>query len=128
MDTTKTYILMCEKAVEVQELWEVLDGDFFYRDDSFSIVSHLNWKYLNQQKRLRFLRYIWLPRQDQLQGMIKDRYKVNYGIDLYHLIKCFQIFQVKHTGGLGLTSMEQLWLAFVMKEKFNKTWNGSEWK
>ena len=24
-------------------------------------------------------------------------------------------------------SMEQLWLAFVMKEKYNKIWNGEEW-
>jgi len=23
--------------------------------------------------------------------------------------------------------MEQLWLAFVMKEKHNKTWNGKDW-
>ena len=25
-------------------------------------------------------------------------------------------------------SMEQLWLAFVMKEKFNKTWDGEKWE
>lgn len=24
-------------------------------------------------------------------------------------------------------TMEQLWLAFVMKECFNKTWNGKQW-
>jgi len=24
-------------------------------------------------------------------------------------------------------SMEQLWLAFVMKEKYNKIWNGENW-
>jgi len=29
--------------------------------------------------------------------------------------------------GAGFTSMEQLWLAFVMKEKYNKVWNGKEW-
>ena len=26
-----------------------------------------------------------------------------------------------------VTSMEQLWLAFVMKEKYNKTWTGDKW-
>ena len=26
------------------------------------------------------------------------------------------------------TSMEQLWLAFVMKEKFGKVWRDGEWK
>ena len=25
------------------------------------------------------------------------------------------------------SSMEQLWLAFVMKSKYNKTWNGEDW-
>ena len=25
-------------------------------------------------------------------------------------------------------SMEQLWLAFVMKDKYDKTWDGKEWK
>lgn len=25
-------------------------------------------------------------------------------------------------------SLEKLWFAFYMKEKFNKTWNGKEWK
>jgi hypothetical protein len=24
-------------------------------------------------------------------------------------------------------SWEQLWLAFVMKEKYNKVWNGEDW-
>lgn len=27
-----------------------------------------------------------------------------------------------------IDSMEQLWLAFVMKEKFNKVWDDGEWK
>ncbi len=27
----------------------------------------------------------------------------------------------------SFTSMEQLWLAFVMKEKYNKVWDGEEW-
>ena len=26
-----------------------------------------------------------------------------------------------------VNSWEQLWLAFVMKEKYNKVWNGEEW-
>lgn len=26
------------------------------------------------------------------------------------------------------TSMEQLWLAFVIKEKYNKTWDGEQWQ
>ncbi len=28
----------------------------------------------------------------------------------------------------SITSMEQLWLAFVMKEKHGKTWDGNQWE
>ena len=28
---------------------------------------------------------------------------------------------------IDLKSMEQLWLAFVMKEKYEKTWDGTNW-
>ena len=27
----------------------------------------------------------------------------------------------------GLETMEQLWLVFVMHEKYNKEWSGEEW-
>ncbi len=132
MDTTKNYILMAEKAFEVQELWEPDVGDYFkIRNEVDGHVNVLGchwekcdgceWEACKEES-------LWIPTQSQLQGMVKDRFKVSYGIDLYHLVKCFQIFQVKHTGGLGLTSMEQLWISFVMKEKFSKHWTGSEWK
>ena len=63
----------------------------------------------------------WLPRQDQLQEMVKKDGDV---VD----------WQFYHFANDGLTdylnyfnSMEQLWLAFVMKEKHNKTWSNGEW-
>jgi len=28
---------------------------------------------------------------------------------------------------MGCQSMEQAWLRVVMKEKYNKTWNGEDW-
>jgi len=69
------------------------------------------------------LSYIWLPRQEDLQKMVKE--------NLGELIQGFYDFNYD-SGFVWLsdakfTSMEQLWLAFVMKEKFNKTWNGEEW-
>ena len=72
---------------------------------------------------------IWLPRQDQLQGMVGVKNVADF-LD-GHLIM----------GGYGgeavlyylseeqyrPASMEQLWLAYLMLEKFNKTWNGDKW-
>jgi hypothetical protein len=71
----------------------------------------------------------WLPRQDDLQGMVKGT------SDLDHLLERFDAFIRRHweykdsvtpIGVFG--SMEQLWLAFVMMEKHNKVWNGEDWE
>ena len=89
----------------------------------------------------------WLPRQDQLQEMVgqpnlayllldfrkftspdeyclhgKSREAGFYNQDYCKIctnkrIKAFKTF----------TSMEQLWLAFVMNEKFGKVWDGDKW-
>jgi hypothetical protein len=87
---------------------------------------------------------IWLPRQDQLQEMLEDKYS-----NLDKLVEAFWnafAWFTKHEGAsfyppewafnnnfppeqnwIKFTSMEQLWLAFVMSEKFNKYWNGDNW-
>jgi len=69
---------------------------------------------------------LWLPRQDQLQKMVKEDGETDLEIlaDFsYGMIE----FSSKYGGTLKFTSMEQLWLAFVMKEKYNKTWDGEKW-
>lgn len=67
---------------------------------------------------------LWLPKQDQLQEMLNYRYPVNYAISLGRW--CEGLPTSKYNQ-VNLYSMEQLWLAFVMKEKFNKIWNGEDW-
>jgi len=37
------------------------------------------------------------------------------------------VFRNRRTYTNDFTSMEQLWLAFVMNEKYNKVWNGKDW-
>ena len=79
---------------------------------------------------------LWLPRQDQLQAiLVKHRHPA---IDeerycAYYLYLDFYDWLPRHgsilenKGRLNCNSMEQLWLAFVMKEKYSKVWNGDEW-
>jgi len=62
---------------------------------------------------------IWIPRQDQLQQMISD--------DIGHLVSNIKVFFESRIVPETCGSMEQLWLAFVMREKFSKTWDGGEW-
>ena len=58
--------------------------------------------------------------QGQLQDMVDNNLKV--------LCAKFCIF-LKGAGPYNhdFKSMEQLWLAFVMYEKYQKKWNGSDW-
>ena len=78
---------------------------------------------------------IWLPRQDQLQEMVPEYSHFGLVGAFYDFVFCPQ--NPDRTKGdeakyvkdypKQFTSMEQLWLAFVMKEKFNKRWDGEMW-
>lgn len=81
-----------------------------------------------EYKLHKYYKPIWLPRQDQLQDMIFESHELNYNKSMYPQIECFYNFSVSmYKYKYPPNSMEQLWLAFVMKEKFNKTWNGTDW-
>lgn len=88
---------------------------------------------------------VWLPRQDQLQSL----YAENLQLDARGLLEIITDLRdfCDPFDGLGtmplpvavreaereekyveqFTSLEQLWLAFVMKENFQKIWNGEAW-
>ncbi|MFA5772757.1 MAG: hypothetical protein WC974_08525 [Thermoplasmata archaeon] len=124
MDISEQYIRMCEKAGEIQKVRTIYPsrydeetvphcgcsptGDFAYTD-------------INNGK------FVWLPRQDQLAEMIgvvcmQDLYykvttlKEGKDVPFY----AYNYYQDDH-------SIEQTLLRIVMKEKFNKTWNGEDW-
>jgi len=88
---------------------------------------------------------IWLPRQDQLQAIIdKDWFRKEVSFyDFAFIVAnkiCVNCFNANRFAGgeqfyeecidiiqKKWKSMEQLWLAFVMKEKYGKTWSGKDW-
>lgn len=109
MDTSKQNIKMCEKAEEIQKhKWAIGDVYSFGAESGYCCPI----PYAPQGS-------IWLPRQDQLQEMV-------FGIsgDVQG-----QIWQIREfvTGNRAtfpeVTSMEQLWLAFVMQVKYQKVWD-----
>ena len=146
MDTTETFIKMSD-CPEIQELaddyWDRFSIGCWYSSNHVQCKGHFEdwhaaYKYCPVcAKELSItplysvtLRFegddnIWLPRQDQLQGMVVDGYEAcGLLFNFYHWFE-----DNKHdfiTPYLDY-SMEQLWLAFVMKEKYNKVWNGEEW-
>ena len=64
-----------------------------------------------------------LERQDQLQAMVRTKNKN----DCFYLLSDFTEFVRVYKKDWD-TSMEQLWLAFVMKENRSKVWTGEKWE
>lgn len=124
MDNTKEFILQCEKAVEIQELWDRRMGSF-YCESYWSNEEQKDLYVINVLKSdnqyIYQPRFTWLPRQDQLQEMLNK--------ELADLVWDFGAFLYPMNSSVHYDgkSMEQLWLAFVMYEKYNKTWNGEDW-
>jgi hypothetical protein len=151
MDTSETYIKMCEKATEIQKAWNPNLHDFVFDiannknvwgRRSIRVITFVSddWFHVGgYQDKSTKKYYIGLPRQDQLQGMLEEK-------DILGLIFGFKDF-CDPTDSLGtmphpvsvryaekeekyikqFTSMEQLWLAFVMKNNYKKVWNGVNW-
>jgi hypothetical protein len=71
------------------------------------------------------LKKIWLPRQDQLQEMMYIS-KGGKHVLISMLESFYKWFNNEAVYKQGLLGFEQLWLAFVMKEKYNKIWNEEE--
>jgi hypothetical protein len=148
MDTSEKYILMCIKAQEVQEnknfqtycnddfvtvnlsennkgYCEEIKNKLIIGDFGSIINNHFYGRVANNALGTQFKDLfdivIWLPRQDQLQEI----YLVNLlpidfiGININISIFTKRCLEEK----LKFNSYEQLWLAFVMKEKYNKVWN-----
>jgi len=144
MDTTKQYLLMCEKAKEIQQYaidnWINLRPLFIY-DKLLNKICICVWfpKTLRNLCNLKQDEHIisieqnndigvyipegtlgdviWLPRQDQLQDILKDTHWTIYGY-------LEQITKFMSDYGSIDWSWEQVWLGFAMKEKYNKVWNG----
>ena len=127
MDTSETYIKMCEKALEIQEGWLHEQNDFYIlkdvKPDGTLLPANNKWA-------------IWLPRQDQLQGILHHEDKGS-DLDKYWSLQMFDWATdysdyyecVVYTAYANqFNSMEQLWLAFVMFKKYSKVWDGEQWQ
>lgn len=157
MDDLKLYIKMCEKAVEIQKLLDkTLPYNIVFcphcNDIRYTQWDSFCWReeYGNGSKLQEWTscydtsdhpefhgnKVIWLPRQDQLQKMVLKKYKkgfrrnnteegypISFVEDFAQFVRCC----VAQNYDSVKWSMEQLWLAFVMKEKYGKIWNGEDW-
>ncbi len=138
MDTSEIYINMCD-CPEIQKQWKLQNGDFFY-DIRISIGNGVcpymigyEGKHFDEFGEYADVEFCtWLPRQDQIQEMIDDdpMYKKGQGWCTMprKFTKRLAEFVDSNDYNMVATSMEQLWLAFYMEEKYSLVWDGEEWK
>lgn len=141
MDRSEEYIEMCTKAVEIQKpsveiKKELVDGDFYV-----TLTGCIARCFNNELWQMGYPKDvdenktpIWLPRQDQLQEFLKDDFENSMELLTEFGLTLFDSGSVSNSDDYGSyekfkESAEKMWLAFVMKSKFNKTWNpnSKEW-
>ena len=156
MDTSAEYVAMCRQAKEIQELWkpdtaDIIKGDFigFITDKSGIEDAHhtlTDFRYSIQRfisDKDRFGNFawypknelIWLPRQDQLHELIGFA-KTLSGIGKLNMLMFmnradFAYYRDYNNSGYErknkFGTIEQFLLAYVMKTRWGKVWNGSDW-
>ena len=138
MDRTPQYIAMCEQATEVQGCWRQEYGDFIadpdHRIECWLPQSKGSGKMKcgfwvsRREKVIHLCRYTWLPRLDQLIEMAQVRHRRYEAVtqDFFDWTKKPYAGRPKAPGRY-FNSLEQLWIAFVMSQKFGKYWKGDRW-
>ena len=151
MDKTKEYILQSKKAKEIQFGHNWGWGDWLIAEHGVFQIGTATFNYdikdiyrppirselpvaTVQNEDIEAQTFtgelIWLPTQNQLQEMLYKHWwgdkqpsnKVSSVVQ--KLVWCMDDNITKYC----IDSMEQLWLAFVMKELYNKVWQEGEWK
>ena len=128
MDTSETYIKMRIAAIPDLGRGKPLESTFRsdnrykWETDAYSVFVDYEGDWYTFHPDIKFIekqgRICQLERQDQLQEMVD--YQFYSSLEL-----CWAFAQ--SSNGWMFGSMEQLWLAFVMKEKHNKTLDGTSW-
>ena len=143
MNFPEKYIKMCKETEEIQALcpkredgnyiyakkenngWDIYitSSDFYWLDEygNGKKANKFVYKYWESDYPYYFSEWIWLPTQDQLQKIVKDRWS-----SWTELLEEFGEY-VKSRRWLDYTP-EMYWLHFVMEKKFNKTWNEQKQK
>ena len=143
---TKTYIKQCEKAKEVQEAWIPGIGDYCINkvDNEEVMIIASRGKIVNKEYKFVYTgigsreqrdywlkkdKLILLPTQEQLQEMmlpiLGDDFIGCAPIILNRKLEESLLSKGIYNWG---KSYQELWLAFVMEEKYNEVWNGDNWQ
>lgn len=117
MDTSEKYIKMCEMAVEIQEIRHGFSSGYngeLWKSGRY-VQCHTGKEYISNEA-------IWLPRQDQLQEMLKAN-----DTRVENMLSCSLWVSRSHINKND--SLESVWLRYVMDELYYKKWDdkNKEW-
>ena len=145
MDTSDEYIKMSNYP-EIQDDKKYNDGDFFYRAGDIYVCGKWEAGAIIQYQdpifeifdggyeydKIEFYDVddaVWLPRQDQLQEMIKTPELEDPFCMCVAFYKWWSEAKANwdNDPDNGYSTMEQLWLGYVMQQLHGKKWNGEEW-
>jgi len=137
MDTSEQYIRMCD-CPEVQDIWakRIKRKDWDCSDFVWDIDNQ-NWYCIGGETGMVAYdapgQFVWLPRQDQIQGMLGYARPSNM-IEILPITNGWASFDQKSCIRLTpcdyysqLDSWEQFWLVFYMHEHHHKVWDGKKW-
>jgi hypothetical protein len=137
MDKSPDFIKMCSLANEIQQQWRQCYGDFFVSSDG-RVECWIPKQRANETVKkgfgvcsrnglIRMTRYTWLPRQDQLIEMAQESGRRYESITQEFFIWAKAAYGPKEEPPSKLfSSMEKIWLAFVMHKNFWKKWHPAE--
>jgi len=121
MDTSKEYIEMCRCAEEIQtsvlgpSSFAVISGEF--HKSQVVVIGELSYFSDDYKWDVE----VWLPRQDQLQGMLLNEPGHDEPYRLFNKLYAFG-----EQRGVE-KSPEELTLKYVMYTLYGKHWDGKEW-
>lgn len=134
MDTSKEYIDMCQKATELQDMWNPAAQDTVKPDNFVCAMVVTN---IESDGALGFGDFgntyqsgcVWLPSHDQIHELFPDVFgtvgnMMGFNFLLFLVIQTQE--QSEYYNSFG--SIDQLFLAFIMDYKYSKAWYNKNWK
>jgi len=135
MDTSETYKKMSDCA-EIQG--DSVYPTFAFRTKIFYVGNDVYWQQCYPEyhgAQSGKVKIVQLRRQDQLQEIILENKYCDYSrrspagrAALFSEFVYEEWFRPTKIDTSYQVTFEQLWLAFVMHEKFGKAWNGEVWE
>jgi len=138
MDTSETYIKMCEKAYpvlgkkepEAWDYWRVVNQRMHRHEvhvlSGYSTDGGFYGPGLEDGDMSGYELLFPVYRQDQLQEMLPEFIqKAGFVPPIAANFADFVCSDALYP--LPFRTFEQYWLVFVMKERYSKVWNGEDW-